>query len=434
MDFDIIVVGARCAGASFATFMARAGARVLLLDQARLPSDQPLSTHTVRPAGMDVLDELGVGARVRSAPPVRRLRLQSGSASVVAVYPGGRAEYCPRRLRLDGLLLEVARAAGVELSDESRVCGLLEEHGRVCGVRFRNCGQERIARAGLVVGADGRHSLVARAVRAEEYLAYDAPRAMYWSYYPAPACWKDDPDYAFDMYFGHVGRSMRLIFQTDDDQLLIGSMPELPDLKAWKANPAAKLASDLADDPLTAVLVAGQLPTERVRAVTNARYFFRRAVGAGWALLGDAGIHKEFVTGDGISEALLQARALAIALQHADEGALARWWHERDVLALPLYCFGRDQGRAGPVERLDEMVFDAVAGDTKLCERITLGLDHRISPYDALPFGVVLGVLGRALLRGRLGVLGELKRRGRRRAEVLREIARRRRLLDAHAA
>jgi flavin-dependent dehydrogenase len=49
--FDTIIVGARCAGASLATHLARAGQRVLLLDAAKLPSDQPISTHVISPRG-----------------------------------------------------------------------------------------------------------------------------------------------------------------------------------------------------------------------------------------------------------------------------------------------------------------------------------------------------------------------------------------------
>jgi 2-polyprenyl-6-methoxyphenol hydroxylase-like FAD-dependent oxidoreductase len=76
--FDTIVVGVRVAGAPLATLLARAGQKVLLLDADKLPSDQPMSTHFVQAIGMDWLDELGVGARIRAlAPPSHRLRLET---------------------------------------------------------------------------------------------------------------------------------------------------------------------------------------------------------------------------------------------------------------------------------------------------------------------------------------------------------------------
>ena len=64
-SYDVVIVGARCAGATLATFLVRAGASVLLLEKDRLRSDQILSTHTIHPPGLDILDEVGVGAADR---------------------------------------------------------------------------------------------------------------------------------------------------------------------------------------------------------------------------------------------------------------------------------------------------------------------------------------------------------------------------------
>ena len=102
---DVVIVGARCAGATLATFHARAGASVLLLDKDPLQTDQILSTHTIHPPGLDVLDEVGVGNAVRAVAPATHLvRLRKNDAFVDIEFSGDRAEYCPRRSRLDGLL------------------------------------------------------------------------------------------------------------------------------------------------------------------------------------------------------------------------------------------------------------------------------------------------------------------------------------------
>ena len=119
-EYDVIVVGARCAGATLATFLARAGADVLLLDKDALPSDQVLSTHNVHPAGMCALDELGVGPAVRAlAPACRNVRLNLEGSFVDFELPA--TSYCPRRERLDGLLQQAAQGAGAELVDRARV-------------------------------------------------------------------------------------------------------------------------------------------------------------------------------------------------------------------------------------------------------------------------------------------------------------------------
>ena len=310
---DVVIVGARCAGATLATFLARAGASVLLLDKDRLPSDQILSTHTIHPPGLDVLDEVGVVDAVRAvAPPTHIVRLRKNEAFVDIEFPGSRAEYCPRRARLDGLLQDAAASAGVEILDRTRVSSLVRDGDRVVGVRATgSAGQEHVFRASLVVGADGRHSTVARQVEAEEYLAYDAPRAMFWGYWNAPAFWRTDPAYPFGMYVANTDGHIRVIFQTDHDQLLIGSLPPVEQAMAWRSDPEAALIADLASDSTTGPLIAGSAPDGPVRGTVKERYFFRRGAGNGWTLVGDAGHHKEFVIGDGITEALLQARSLA---------------------------------------------------------------------------------------------------------------------------
>lgn len=58
--FDVVVVGARCAGAALAMFLARSGVKVLLIDKNPLPSDQVLSTHTIHPPR----EFLGQGRRI----------------------------------------------------------------------------------------------------------------------------------------------------------------------------------------------------------------------------------------------------------------------------------------------------------------------------------------------------------------------------------
>src|SRR4030095_7316558 len=137
----------------------------------------------------------------------------------------------------DGLLRDVGASAGVEVLDHTRVTSLVRDGDRVVGVRAAgSAGQEHVFRANLIVGADGRHSTVARQVEAEEYLAYDAPRAMFWGYWNAPAFWRTEPAYPFGMYVANTDGHIRVIFQTDHDQLLIGSLPPVEQALAWRTD------------------------------------------------------------------------------------------------------------------------------------------------------------------------------------------------------
>lgn len=434
-QYDVIVVGARCTGASLATLLARTGASVLLLDKDRLPSDQVISTHTVHPPGLEVLDELGVGNQVRQvATPMRVLRIGKNDACVDLSYADGRAEYCPRRERLDGLLQRAAVEAGAELMDHTVVTSLLEEAGRVAGVRVRREGAEHAFRARLVVGADGRRSTVASLVGAEEYLGYDAPRGMYWSYWEPPQGWPANPGYPFDFYQGNRHGSVRVLFQTDHGHLLLGSAPSVQECARWRANPRAALKADLASDPLIGPLIEDRDPLEPVRGTLHERYFFRQAAGPGWVLAGDAGHHKDFLIGDGITEALLQVRRLAAAIGHGTDGALRRWWRQRDVEALPLAFFASDEGRAGPPPQLLCVAFERIARDPVLKRRMALVMEHKLSPYEAIPALTALRWTLGAAARGQVGVLRDFLEMGRRASTVARELHARQKLLDLAAA
>jgi flavin-dependent dehydrogenase len=428
--FDVVVVGARCAGAALATFLARSGARVLVVDRDPLPSDQVLSTHTIHPPGVDILDELGVGGAVRSVTPASRIaRLRRGGAWADISFSNGRAELCPRRERLDGLLQDAAVRAGTELRDRTRVTRVLFEDGRAVGVRVEHAGGADDVRAGLVVGADGRRSFVASEVGAEEYMAYEGPRAMYWAYWNAPEKWHSD-DFPFDMYLGHIGPDIRVVFQTDHGQLLVGSLPESRIARDWKHDARGALRRNLSQDPVIGPLLGDADPDSKVRGTLKERYFFRRAVGPGWALVGDAGHHKEFVIGDGITEALIQAKSLARAISGSGDAALHRWWRERDVEALPGYYWGRDEGSPGPPTELETLVFRKVGKNDRLKRMVAQLPEHQCSPYDAIPFATVLGALLGALIRGRVRVAREFAAQGRRIAGYKKEMKERTALLS----
>ena len=430
-EYDVAIVGARCAGASLAILLSRAGMSVLLLDQDPLPSDQVISTHTIHPPGIDVLDELGVGTAVRDkAPASPVVRLRKDDAHVDLQFANGRAEYCPRRDRLDGLLQDAAVGAGAELRTRTRVTGFLEEDNRVVGVRAEADGREQSIPARLVVGADGRHSTVARLVEADEYLAWDAARAAYWGYWEAPKFWSTDSAYPFDMYVSNTNGNARLIFQTDNDQLLIASAPPLSRADSWREDPEGALRADLASDPVTSPLIDGTALDGRVRGTVNERHFFRRATGPGWVLVGDAGHHKDFLIGDGITEALLQARSLAAAIQVDADHALVQWWRARDVAGVPYHFWGRDEGAASSPTELDSVVFSHINESPEHRKRMAAVIEHQVSPYDAIPPSQVLTWALGGAIRGRPGLIGQFLAKGRAVSAVTKELKARKRLLE----
>ena len=165
--YDAIIVGARCAGAPTAMLLARTGRKVLLLDRAEFPSDT-LSTHYIHQPGVAALNRWGLLGKLAATgcPPIRDFTLDLGPFALHGSpppIPGADAAYSPRRHILDRILVVAAAQAGAEVRERFAVAEVLFEDGRAVGVRSPD---GHVERARMVIGADGRHSLVARAVQA----------------------------------------------------------------------------------------------------------------------------------------------------------------------------------------------------------------------------------------------------------------------------
>src|SRR3954463_2794139 len=163
--YDAIIVGARCAGSPTAMLLARKGYRVLVVDRATFPSDT-VSSHVVHPIGAAALARWGLLDRLAATgcPPIHTYAFDFGPFTL-AGSPGtadAPVAYCARRTVLDKLLVDAAALAGADIREGFMVEKLLIEDERIVGIKGRSKGGESVSeRARLVVGADGRHSLVA---------------------------------------------------------------------------------------------------------------------------------------------------------------------------------------------------------------------------------------------------------------------------------
>ena len=175
--YDAIIVGARCAGSPTAMLLAREGYRVLVVDRATFPSDT-VSSHVVHPVGAAALRRWGLLHRLTATgcPPIHTYALDFGPFTISG-SPGtdeAPVAYCARRTVLDKLLVDAAVEAGAEVREGFTVEEVLIEDGRVMGIKGRSTGGEPVTeRATVVVGADGRYSVVAQTVRPEQY--YEKP-------------------------------------------------------------------------------------------------------------------------------------------------------------------------------------------------------------------------------------------------------------------
>ena len=429
LAYDCVIVGGRCAGAPLARFLARSQKRVLLVDAAALPKDQPISTHFIHPYGMRILDELGLGERVRAvAPPIYKFRTGIGEHVIQLDFEPGNGGACPRRIDLDAILLDGAREAGADVRVGCRVTDVIREGERVVGVVLDD---GAAVRASVVVGADGRHSTIAEAVGAEEYNGYDWDRSAYWAYWPRPAWYTDDPRYEGGtlIVYDDASADLRLVFPTNRDQLLVGYIFPRGRLDQFKTDPDTNLVAALRAHPSFAPLVEAA-PLTKTIGIVKARFFFRRAAGPGWALVGDAGLFKDPSPGLGITDALRDAKALARAICERGDAALERYWRERDVESLALFYFARDLGALDYNNAFNRLFFERLGKEPKQRAKLVDVIERRVSPYEAFGLGTVLRWTLGAVVRGRFDVLKPFFKAGQVGARVQKELKQRRQLVS----
>ena len=338
--YDAIVVGARCAGSPTAMLLARKGYRVLLVDKSTFPSDI-ISTHLIFQPGVARLQRWGLLEQVRASncPPIRQGSLNLGPFTLTGVFPqadGSAEAYCPRRTVLDKILVEAAVAAGAELREGFTVQEVLMDDQRVTGIRGRTrSGPSVTEQARIIIGADGLHSLVARTVQAP---TYNEKPTFGCGYYTN---WSGVPMAGLEFY-PRDRRSMGG-FPTNDGLVCIVMSSPRTQFRAFRADIEGNYLKTLELAPGLADRVRSGKREERIVGIAELPNFFRKPSGPGWALVGDAGYHKDSITAQGISDAFRDAELLTEALDSGFAGhrpmeeALADYERQRNETVLPIY-------------------------------------------------------------------------------------------------
>ncbi|HVN85052.1 MAG TPA: NAD(P)/FAD-dependent oxidoreductase [Candidatus Binatia bacterium] len=427
-DADVIIVGFRCAGAPLALALHRAGVKVIVVDGAPFFTDQPLSTHAIQPYGMRMFDRLGLGDVVRSlAPPNRAFRFQVEDCFMQIDLEGTDLEsHSPRRSKLDPALQQATLDAGVDAREHTRVVGLLNDRDRVAGVRVSNgCGESEL-RAGLVVGADGRNSTIAKLVGAEAYLQSSARNCIYWSYFEQTPAFTSDPRYRWGACIHMEAGETRAVFQTDSGLLLMAGGGRREVVERWREDPEGSLWQHLRRGRLTAPLMEGTRMVAKPLGVLSLHFFMKRAVGPGWALVGDSGLHLDPTPGLGITDAVRDAVALSEAIVAGGDQALNLYWRRRDADSLGLYHFAADMGSEDYDNPFTRMMFKRAQNSAAVAQRMFLMMDRQLRPQDMIPPTTLLGWMMAETVAGNLAPWSYLRRT----ARFGRTVARQQAILD----
>ena len=298
---------------------------MLCVDRSRYGGDT-VSTHALMRGGVLQLQRWGVLDAVADAgtPPVRRTVFHYGAESVaVSIRPsaGVDALYAPRRTVIDALLVDAAQRAGATVEFGATVAGLQRDSdGRVTGVVIDDRraaidrGSRRVERAPLVVGADGRNSLVARATGAARGPAGRRASSFLYGY------WADFPSDGYEWFYRPGLTAGAIPTNAGLTCVFVGAQPaRIEELVSARSPLAAfQLLADPAGIGSRIRAAARAEPVRYVRALPPG--YLRPAFGPGWALVGDAGHWIDPISTHGMTAALRDAELLSQAVLSAPQG------------------------------------------------------------------------------------------------------------------
>jgi len=331
--YDAVIVGARCAGASTALLLARAGLKVLSIDRRPYGSDT-LSTHALmRPAVLQLARWGLLEPLLRAGTPlIEATTFHYGDEEITIPLKAGPdlpGLIAPRRTVLDRILVDAARKAGAEFLHDMAVADLFADtRGRVRGVEIRGAGRDVLqVSADIVIGADGIGSLVAKRSNARVLRQGAVSAAHVYGYAPV------EPGAGYHWYF-RDGIAGSLIPTNDGLACIVASVPtRLFDEHFRRGHGRARMGVLEALSPALAEQ-AGRAPKDvRLQAFRGVPGYIRQACGPGWALVGDAGFFRDPITSHGISDALRDAESLARAIIDGSPLAFEAYRQERNLFA-----------------------------------------------------------------------------------------------------
>jgi flavin-dependent dehydrogenase len=384
--YDAIVVGARCAGAPTAMLLARKGYKVLLVDRASFPSDIPHG-HFIHRHGPLRLARWGLldAVTATGCPPATSWTLDQGDFPLTGenmTVDGVALGYGPRRTVLDAVLVDAAISAGAEFRDGFVVDDVIADGDAVAGVRGHRSGRSPTVteRARVTIGADGRNSHLARAVHAPAYESVPPLTCWYFSY------WSGVPSTGLEVYV-RPGQVI-FAFPTNDGLFAIFVAWSQDRFPAVRTDIEGQFMAAVDTIPTLAERVRGGRREERFRGASDVPNFLRKPYGPGWALVGDAGCHKDPFMALGICDAFRDAELLTDALDEGLSGraplaaALADYERRRNEATLPDYRQNLQAARFDPLPAELRQLRAAVRGDQVTTAQLLMALEGMV-PREA---------------------------------------------------
>jgi flavin-dependent dehydrogenase len=316
-------------------------------------------------------------------PAVTKVTMDFGDFPLTGtdlVRDGVALGYAPRRRALDRVLIESAIAAGVEFRDGFAVEDYSFDGSILTGICGRSRGAHVSERAWIVVGADGRNSSLARRVGTFMYMQTSPLTCWYFSY------WSGVGLDGLEMYLRD--RNAIFAFPTNDGLTAVFIGWPISEFGRVRQNIEVGFMNVLGRVPDLEQRIRAGRREEKFYGSADLPNFFRKPYGPGWALVGDAGCHKDPYLALGIGDALRDAELLASAIQNGLSGrqllldALAAYERQRNAAAMQLYHDNIRWAQFQPVPERLLAIRAAVRGNQEETNRFFMARQGMIPPEE----------------------------------------------------
>ncbi len=385
--WDLVVVGARIAGALTAHALAPYARSVLMLDRSGPGAYWPQQLSWDRPDNL-IWHELGLTDTVLAcgAPRLRGHTRRTMDVTVGYRYPAD-DEHCyrmsvPREVLDPALAAQAASSPNVTLLRRAKVTEVIRDSGRVAGVRYRHQGTQHEARCDLVVFADGRTSRGADRVGAVPYATVPSPWTGLLSYY------RDLPLPDDQIHYSRQPGSMLIVTPCGPSLWCVAAGLHQALVAQRGEHPALTYARTARADPVAGPALAAGHRTSPIGGAGKLRMHRRPMAGPGWCLVGDAGYHLDPMSALGaravlVTVRLLRDRVAGIGKITASPDAYRGLTEQRDALLAAEWDFTQRivhnyAPTADGIERARRLAADPASVEAELRARMGLGVPERL--------------------------------------------------------